>query len=91
MIFRCTARFMQSFDSLDRSSQTLAIKAIEGFKDTPRIPSALAHVVKEDEGFDVWTLPCGSGLHITFSFIDENEQPDHYICVLRNVGREEMG
>ena len=88
MIFRCTARFMQSFDALDRQAQSLAVKAIEGFKETPRIPSAQARVVKEDEGFDVWTMPCGNGLHITFSFLDESVQPDHYICVLRNVGRE---
>jgi hypothetical protein len=88
MIFRCTARFIQSFDALDRASQIIALKAIEGFKHTPRIPSAAARVVKEDEGFDIWTIPCSNGLHITFSFLDDNVQPDHYVCVLRNVGRE---
>ena len=83
MIYRCTAHFLQAFDALDARGQALVMKAMRGFAEAPRLPSRDVRPVQETR---VWVLPCGSDLHLTYSFISEEEEPDHFICVLRNVG-----
>lgn len=94
MIFRVTARFLQAFDELDTRVQSQALLALRGFKEAPRAPSPTAHIVSELDPrrahTDVWDLPFGRGYHITYAVIDD-DHPEHYVCVLRNVGRAEPG
>jgi hypothetical protein len=93
MKFRCTARFLQAFDRLDSQAQALVLKAMRGFKDSPRIPSRDARVIYDNDSRnlddDIWSLPCGKGVQLTYSFLNEENEPDHFICVLRNVGRND--
>lgn len=89
MIYRVTARFLQSFDALDSRVQAQVLLALRGFAQTPRMPSPYSHVVtdtnRKNPEDDVWALPFGKGGHITYSFInDPNEE--EFVCVLRNVG-----
>jgi hypothetical protein len=81
---------MQSFDALDARTQTLALKAMSGFRDTPRAPSALSHIVSHPDPrmtlYDVWDVPIGNGYHLTYCVIADDD-PDHFVCVLRNIGR----
>jgi hypothetical protein len=91
MIYRCTARFMQSFDALDPRTQVLALKALADFRDTPRSPTRDVRIVSDSDptrtAFDVWDVPFGSGYHLTYAVV-EGEDPDHFVCLLRNIGRE---
>jgi hypothetical protein len=91
VIYRCTARFLQSFDVLDSRIQALALKAMAGFKETPRAPTPHAHLVCTPDpsmnNVDVWDVPFGNGYHLTYSVV-AGDHPDHFVCVLRNVGRE---
>jgi hypothetical protein len=90
VIYRCTARFLQSFDALDAAAQAQALLALRGFAETPRQPSPYAHVVSDldPDTFedDVWDIPLGDGCHLTYSFTS-GDDPEHFVCVLRSVGR----
>ncbi len=91
MIYRCTARFMQSFDALDPRAQAQALKTMLEFRDTPRSPTRDTRVVSDSDpaktAFDVWDVPFGNGYHLTFAVV-EGDDPDHFVCVLRHIGRE---
>jgi hypothetical protein len=90
MIYRCTARFMQSFDALEPRMQALALKALADFRDTPRSPTRDVRVVSHPDPsktpFDVWDVPFGGDYHLTYAII-EGEDPDHFVCVFRHVGK----
>ena len=94
MIYRVTARFLQAFDALDDRAQAQTVLALRGFKHDPRIPSRDARMVSDRDPRnvgkfdDVWDVPFGNGYHLTYSFADD-AHPDHYVCVLRNVGKAE--
>jgi len=95
MIYRVTARFLQAFDALDSRAQAQALLVLHQFKTDPRMPSPDAHIIN-DRNFQrasyangVWTVPFGNGYHLTYSITDD-KNPDHYVCVLRNVGRQSI-
>jgi hypothetical protein len=89
MIFRCTARFVRSFDSLDAAAQALTLKALAGFRRVPGMPSHTAklvnHVDPSTRNDDVWCIEVSELLRLTYSFLYD-EHPDHHICVLRHIG-----
>lgn len=93
MIFRVTARFLQSFDALDARAQAQALLALRGFERSPRQPSPDVRIVSDPDPrkteYDVWDLPFGDGYHLTYSFMTD-DHPDHFICVLRNIGHGDV-
>jgi hypothetical protein len=90
MIYRCTARFIQSFDALDTAGQARTLLALRRFIESPRQPSPYAHIVSDldPDTFedDVWDMPVGDGYHLTYSFL-AGDDPDHFVCVLRHIGK----
>jgi hypothetical protein len=93
VIYRVTARFLQSFDALDSRVQAQALLALRGFAETPRMPSPYSHVVNDTDPNtsedDVWALPFGKGGHITYSFVNDPNK-DEFVCILRNIGKIEL-
>ena len=89
MIYRCTARFVRSFDGLDAAAQSVALKALAGFKKMPHMPSHTARVVRDDDpntsNDDVWCIAVGEHLRLTYSFLYD-AHPDFHVCVLRHIG-----
>lgn len=91
MIYRVTARFLQAFDALDGRAQSQALRALRQFKHSPRQPAVEARIISPPDPRqgtaedDIWDLPFGNGYHLTYSFAS-GEHPDHFVCVLRNVG-----
>jgi hypothetical protein len=87
VIYRCTARFIKSYDQLaPEARDTVARMLRQGFNVNPRMPTADTHLVRGAQE-EVHTLKLADHLHMTFAYVSDPRHAEDFVCVLRNVGR----
>lgn len=86
MIYRCTARFVRSFDQLPQEARAAAVAAIRTrFTASPRLPSADAHVIR-GALHDVNTMRIGDDIRVTYAYESDPAHANDFVCVLRDIG-----
>ncbi len=84
MIYRCTARFVRTFDALEPPQQTKVADALRHFQATPRMPTRDTHIIRGSEP-EAWTLRVDEHTHLSFTFHEDPRYDIHYVCVFRQV------
>lgn len=86
MKYRCTAAFVRAFDRLPTDAQAQALRALQRFNHSPRVPHRDVRLIYSDEARAVYDLPFAQNHHLTYAIITAAEDEDNCICVLRAIG-----
>jgi len=91
MIYRCTARFIRSFDKLEPGVRQQVTRSLRAFQASPRMPTRDAHFIRgAASDHDVWTLDVGERAHVTYSYHEDPRYDNDWVCLFRHVGHSAL-